>query len=716
MPKCDRCTLSRDFFVPADGPKPAKIMIVGEAPGREEVEQRRPFVGGAGRVLSALLKAAGLNRKEIYITNVVKCRPPNNRTPLPEEVECCKDLLQQEIEEVNPEWIIALGETAARWFDNKFYPIGDWRGHVCKWNGRYLLITFHPAYVMRKRTSGKGADLFTIVTNDLHRVKTKPKFLPAQYKVDPPPEELELYLSKGGVTAIDIETTDLNPWKDDITAIAFCNEPGHAISVRWSEEYLPIIRKFLESDTPKVYHHMAFDVLFKKVKGFKTRNIVWDTQLAAHWIWSDGPLSLDFLRSLYTTIPPYKKAIKRRGLFTLSRQEFGEMNCADVDATLRVYYEQRKLLKPDVMHYLLKLEYQAMTMRERGVKFDKRRAAARYLELGPRVQEIEDKFMREHGVLISSPKQLLQWLHSKRIWVNSTRAEELEDYLEKKVYKEETRKLISEILEYRKLSKALSTYIKGIFPLLEETTSRVHPNWNTCGTDGSRWACSDPNLMNVPLDLRDLYVPSEPYTFYGADYRNLEFYVAGLLAGEYEIVDKIQKGEDIHEEIRQEAARYYPSVTRSQAKAIVFGTIYGRSAHSICRELGIPLDAARKLQDMCMRRFPKLVKRREQQLEFWRKHGYVESFHRRRKYCSKPTEALNSAIQSTAAEVAINALLKLEEEGFRPVILVHDQIVCEAPKNKSFERFVEIMETSTPALCERFPVKAKKGGDWKEVS
>jgi DNA polymerase len=119
-------------------------MFVGEGPGFHEDQQARPFVGPAGKLLDQLLGLGGLQRSNVYITNVVKCRPPNNRDPLPAEVEACKKHLEQQLALINPKLVVTLGRYSLSWF----FPrdsISKVHGHLRRQNGKYFLHMYHPA-------------------------------------------------------------------------------------------------------------------------------------------------------------------------------------------------------------------------------------------------------------------------------------------------------------------------------------------------------------------------------------------------------------------------------------------------------------------------------------------------------------------------------------------------------------------------------------------
>jgi uracil-DNA glycosylase len=148
---CKRCGLhsGRTNLVFGEGSTRSGLIFVGEGPGFDEDRQGRPFVGKAGKLLDKMIRAIGLEREEVYICNVVKCRPPDNRTPQPEEVAACSPFLFKQIEALGPRVICALGACAAQTLLGNARPVSQTRGRIHLWRGIPLICTFHPAYLLR---------------------------------------------------------------------------------------------------------------------------------------------------------------------------------------------------------------------------------------------------------------------------------------------------------------------------------------------------------------------------------------------------------------------------------------------------------------------------------------------------------------------------------------------------------------------------------------
>jgi DNA polymerase len=139
-------------------------MFIGEAPGQDEDIQGLPFVGRAGQLLTKIIEAMGLKRDEVYIANILKCRPPNNRIPLPDEIAACEDIVKRQVAIINPKVICTLGKFASQTLLKTQAPISVLRGHFQEYNGIPVMPTFHPAYLLRNPADKK------LVWSDMKKV------------------------------------------------------------------------------------------------------------------------------------------------------------------------------------------------------------------------------------------------------------------------------------------------------------------------------------------------------------------------------------------------------------------------------------------------------------------------------------------------------------------------------------------------------------------
>ena len=160
---CKNCTLcdlakTRTNVVFGEGSPNAKLMFIGEGPGEMEDKTGKPFVGRAGQLLTKIIEnVLNLKREEVYIANIVKCRPPNNRVPTIEEAETCKPYLLKQIDIVKPEILVCLGKTAFMYLLNSDIPISRVRGQIFEYKGKKVIPTFHPSYLLRNPSAKKDA-------------------------------------------------------------------------------------------------------------------------------------------------------------------------------------------------------------------------------------------------------------------------------------------------------------------------------------------------------------------------------------------------------------------------------------------------------------------------------------------------------------------------------------------------------------------------------
>jgi len=149
--KCTKCRLheKRNKFVFGTGNPNADVLVIGEGPGAEEDKQGLPFVGRAGKLLTDMLKAIKFEREEVYIGNVVKCRPPENRTPMQDEMDTCMPYLKKQVELIKPKLILCLGLTAAKGLLKKRESLGELRKSIFEYEGAKVIVTYHPAALLR---------------------------------------------------------------------------------------------------------------------------------------------------------------------------------------------------------------------------------------------------------------------------------------------------------------------------------------------------------------------------------------------------------------------------------------------------------------------------------------------------------------------------------------------------------------------------------------
>ena len=192
---CTECPLSegRTHAVPGEGARDARVIFIGEAPGHQEDQQGRPFVGPAGRFLDELLGSIGLKREDVFIANMIKCRPPNNRDPLPTEVAACTKYLDRQIELLRPNLIVTLGRYAM----NKYFPkesISRVRGKVRTKDGQRILPLLHPAAALHQASLRESIEQdFRVITQAIEEAKEPLPSPPPTGSANPPDRQLSMF-------------------------------------------------------------------------------------------------------------------------------------------------------------------------------------------------------------------------------------------------------------------------------------------------------------------------------------------------------------------------------------------------------------------------------------------------------------------------------------------------------------------------------------------
>lgn len=325
--QCTDCPLHKQSAVncmSGEGPAPTDVMLIGEAPGANEEREGRPFVGETGKLLTNdLLPLLGLNRSQVRITNVCRCRPLGNRTPEADELLQCRKHLIQEIQQVQPKLVILLGASALQGTLG-LVGIQKHQGQLLQspeFPGVTFIATYHPASLWRTWENIQPIKAYMIKGM---------QYLRGNLKI-PPPGDYQVcrYISEVSDVcdemrtsrrfAFDTETTGLNFAEDGILCFSFSNAPGTGWVVPIYQQYqqwfwpdrervevvLGLIKDLLESDTPKVAQNGIFDLLFCWAEGIDVKNYNFDTMLASHLIDENLPHDLDTLINLYTAMPNY---------------------------------------------------------------------------------------------------------------------------------------------------------------------------------------------------------------------------------------------------------------------------------------------------------------------------------------------------------------------------------------------------------------------------
>jgi DNA polymerase len=443
-----RCRAKGLIWVGTEGPKNAKLAIVGEAPGAEEEKALRPFVGGAGRLLDSILSRTGMRRDEVYITNVVKIRPPSNKLERIGELGASTSeflpLLKHELELLKPNCVLALGETALEALTN-LKPISKWRGSIVESSlvsGLKVVATYHPAAVLwafygeskKESLRKKAKEIRVLIEIDIKRAISEAKFKEIKLEkrvfiVEPTLEIVGKYIDsltsfldfEVKKVAVDIEV-DL---KGLMSCIALSNTPQVAICIPfrkgygsyWSEGEESVIWKWLttlfKSKHLFIFQNALFDLMWLVPK-VGWIEVYMDTMWAQQVCYAELPKGLDTLASLYTKEPYYKDERKVWKDISLTKQLWlynAKDAAVDREVADRLEEELVSLGMRDFFFgYVMKLMPILLKMQLRGMRVDPKVKDEIAQELRSR-QEILEKEFGE--VNVRSPKQLATLLYDQ---------------------------------------------------------------------------------------------------------------------------------------------------------------------------------------------------------------------------------------------------------------------------------------------------------------
>lgn len=749
------------------GPSNARIALVGEAPGRQEVLAGVPFVGASGRLLDRLLAKAGIRRSDCYITNVVKIRPPNNdftvfyedklrRKPRPELIRWW-DALAEELRSVRPNVIVALGAEALRGVTRDVTrSIGDWRGSIIATPLGKCVPTYHPAMVLRQYSWSP------IVLFDLKRAAaeslTPELSLPKrELLVGRTLSEIRDFIEHArstGRIAFDVETIrrgDPPRTLADCVGIAVSPELAMCIPIChpdgtpfWTladeaEVWRMLGSLFADPNVQKIAQNGQYDILILRRHGVRVVNFWLDTMNLANTVYPEFPKGLDFLASIFTREPYWKHTI------TTDRWRYNATDAAvTYEVALKLLEDAREFgverFYFEHVHPLIPIYIE---VQERGVRIDQAKLAEACEALRKEIDELQRRLneLVGHELNVHSPKQMRDFLYRElRLrpkYAKSGGMTANEEAI-KALQRESPHPALGLILELREKKKLLSTYLEA--PC--DADGRMRSTYNVAGTETGRLASRESvdgtgtNLQNVPHGIaRQVFVPDPGNVFVGADLSQAEARVVAWLAKDEFMIRVFTEGRDIHKE---NAARIFrkpiEEITpdeRYLAKRLVHAANYGLGPRKFAQIAEVPERMAKELLAAYFRAFPRIQEwHRSIEQQIRKTRTLSNPFGRKRRFHDRIgpdlyREAYAYIPQSTVADQlhrATRAIWARLPEGARIALQVHDSIVIECAPHQveevkailkeELERPIDFGNGMPPLVI---PAEIKVGDNWDAV-
>ncbi len=568
----------------------------------------------------------------------------------------------------------------------------------------------------------------------------------------------------------DTETTDINPLMAELVGIAFSMKSAEAYYIpvnenrdKALEQLKPIIQIFADKSIGKIGQNIKYDIQVLKNYDIEVRGKIFDTMIAHYLLQPDMKHSLDALSENYLNYRPVsiteligKKGSQQGNMRQVPEEKISDYACEDADLTWELF----KLFKPQLEEEnLLELadnvEYPLIPvladMEKAGIRLDTDSLSKYSVELREEITSLQQEIYTLTGYEfnISSPKQLGEILFDRmkissdvkktktKNWSTS------EDILLRLINKHP---VVQKILDYRSLTKLLSTYVEALPKLINEGTGKLHTSFNQAVAATGRLSSNNPNMQNIPIreergrEIRKSFIPSsEDYILFSADYSQIELRLMAHMSGSQDMIEAFRNNEDIHQSTASKIFHVKPEeVTRemrSSAKTANFGIIYGISAFGLSQRLNIGRKEAKELIDGYFESFPGVKEYIERSIHDARERGYVETLLGRKRHLKDinsrnavvrgfaERNAINAPIQGSAADIIKLAMIKINEKlkeqnlQTKMILQVHDELVFDVYKSE-LDKVTELAEYEMIHAIELdvpLVVESGSGNNWLEA-
>lgn len=525
----------------------------------------------------------------------------------------------------------------------------------------------------------------------------------------------------------DTETTGLDSLTAEIVGLSIAFAAHEAYYIPFSEnkeEATALLNEFkglFENEAiEKVGQNIKYDLNVLNTYGIELKGKLFDTMIAHYLIQPDMRHNMDLLSEAYLGYKPVsietligKKGKNQLSMRDIAQEKISDYACEDADITLQLKNEfapkmnatLKKLMEEiesPLIPVLAKMEQEGINLDVEALKVFSEELAETTVKLEKEIKELAGEEFN-----VDSPKQLGEVLFEKMQIVEKAKKTKTgqystnEDVLSKLVNKHE---IIPKILEYRTLKKLKSTYVDALPELVNPKTGRIHTSYMQTVAATGRLSSNNPNLQNIPIrsekgrEIRKAFIPRDKeYILLAADYSQIELRIIAALSGDENMQEAFVKGEDIHAATAAKVFGVKPEEVdremRSKAKAVNFGIIYGVSAFGLSQNLDIPRKEATEIINTYFEQYPKLKAYMDNNVEFAKKHGYVETIMQRRRNLldinsnnaivrgHAERNAVNAPIQGSAADIIKIAMINIQKEldqqqlKSKMLLQVHDELV-----------------------------------------
>lgn len=767
MSRCQDCTLDNTNKICSSGSIYADILLIGEAPGAEEAKKGEPFVGRSGKILRSILNYLDLDKERVYLTNMVMCRPPENRDPSKHELECCHERLMEEISCVKPKIIVTLGKVPGeRLIGGK---LKTHRGRVVDYSEDIKgMMTYHPAATLY----GKGDTIFPYILEDIKRAKevAEGKHLQKEediktkvFIVEDDEDMLSLLdrmsgLVEGTNVAFDWETTGLSHLWDTgfCLGLSWREGTGTTIPIHLVRTWRKELAEVLEGLSLIGFNALLFDAKWNEKYGLPS-SVSFDPMLY-HALLDERPQrrSLTNLTYQYLNAPNYEgemlaeyETSKDKMIAEVPPQVIYEYCAKDVDWTLRLANYFFSTMDSELLIPYAKVVSSGAKafsdIMENGFWVDRESLDRISNEMQEKLEHLEvqiQSLLGKESFNPRSPQQIANVL-----WVEmgltqpdihgrdtdsvdkDTVAALRENYPDNK--------FLSTLADYRQMYTLYSRYVRDLPDYIEQD-GRVRCNYHFDRAETGRLSTSDPSIHQIPRasDIRGTYSAPPGHSLVQADYEQIEMRMAAHIAQDERLTEILSSDRDFHSLMASNAYKVpYEEVTddvRQAAKGVSFGLLYLMSDTGLIAQTGLQRDEAID--------FVRYYKELTGGVQKWiervkysiRNEQYITSpFGRRRRFPlitdsninGLYREGVNFPIQSGASDLTLIAVTRVNEilkdlyPEAKVVAMVHDSMIVECPDFIA-DDVADVVKTTMEAVPFEtnvpFPAEVKIGRRWGE--
>ncbi len=627
----------------------------------------------------------------------------------------------------------------------------------------------------RKRFTDSGTTPGVVATHDAraaHDVQNKPAKTTVaadyDYQLIDTPEKLDAVLAElvdVKRLAVDTETTDVRPVWAKLVGISLAWKPGHGV-------YIPVrgplgaqtleadyvrqkLGKFLADEwIEKIGHNLKYDKIVLDGAGLPLAGPMFDTMIAAHVLDSSrmtyklDAISLDLLN--HQCIPIGDVIGRGRNAVTMDSvptEIVAPYAAEDADVALRLADVLGPMLKAEGLYEPFEKQEMPLMpvlagMEETGIRVDPETLRRMEVNLSKEADTLRESILQAAGHPFNpdSPKQLGEVMFTE-LGLPILKKTKTGPSTDSDVLEELTglcdSPLPALVLDYRKLTKLISTYLKSLGECIHPTTGRVHTSFHQASVATGRLSSSDPNLQNIPIrteqgrQIRSAFVADDGYVLLSADYSQVELRMLAHFCGDETLLAAFQDDQDIHRIVAAEVfgvpLQEVTSDQRSRAKTVNFGIIYGQTGFGLARTLRISRNEAAAFILKYRARFPKIDDFLKTCIDQAKTNGYVETIFGRRRTipnidAKNPQEraaaerlAINSVVQGSAADLIKQAMvniaetLAVEKRPSKMLLQIHDELVFEIPAGDVADEQTMIVEKMTGAIQLAVPLKVDVG-------